>query len=74
MAEAAGLRRDIQPRAHVVEQPDDPNVVLEAVGRRIDTDHRIPRPEQEPIEQARRDAAGVVGRMVRLQSGREPAR
>ena len=73
MAETAGLRGDVEALPDVVEQPDDPHIVLHAVGRRIDADHRIANAEQQTVEQAGRDAAGIVGRMVRLQPGREPA-
>src|SRR5258708_5977470 len=67
MTQTAGLRRNIEALPDIVEQGDDPHIVLHAIGRRIDADHRVADAEQKSVEQAGRNSAGIVGRMVRLQ-------
>ena len=73
MTQTAGLRRNIEALPDIVEQGDDPHIVLHAIRRRIDADHRVADAEQESVKQAGRNSAGIVGRMVRLQPRGEPA-
>ena len=51
MTQTAGLRRNIEVLPNLVEQGDDPHIVLHAIGRRIDADHRVADPEQKSVEQ-----------------------
>ena len=44
------------------------------VAGRVDADHRVAAAVAQSIEDRRRDAARIVGRMVRLQAHRKPAR
>ena len=68
----AGLRRDGVALAHLVEHREQRARGIDAVGRRIDADHRIARAEQQAVEHGCGDAARIVGRMVGLQAHREP--
>ena len=65
--------RNVEPLSDLVEQSYDPHIILHAVGRRVDADHRVADAEQEPIDQAGDNSAGIVGRMVRLQARGEPS-
>ena len=48
--------------------------IVRAVGRRIDPDHGIAGAEKQPVENARRDAARIVGRVIGLEPHRQAAR
>ena len=69
----AGLRRDVELDPDVVEHRQQTMRALRAVGRGVDADHGVARAEQQAVENARRDAARIVGRMIGLQPHREPA-
>ena len=73
MTEAAGLSGNVEALPDLVEKGDDTHVVLDAVGRRVHANHRVADAEQEAVEQARGDAAQIVGRMVRLKPGGKSA-
>ena len=67
----AGLRRDGVALAHRVEHREQRARGIDAVGRRVDADHRVAGAEQQPVERGCGDAARIVGRMVGLQAHRE---
>ena len=69
----AGLRRNVELDPDLVEHRQQRVRILGAVGRRIDADHGVAGAEQQAVENARRDAARIVGRMVGLQPHREAA-
>src|SRR5450755_4544799 len=73
MTQKAGLRRNIEALPDIVEQGDDPHIVLHAISCRIDADDRVADPEQKSVKKAGRNSAGIVGRMVRLQPRGESA-
>jgi hypothetical protein len=73
MAKTAGLCRNVEALPEVVEKGDDTHIVLHAIGRRIDPDHRVAGAEQEAVEQAGSNAPRIVGRMIRLEPGRKSA-
>ena len=73
MTQTAGLRRNIEALPDIVEQADDPHIVLQTIGRGVDADHRVADAEQESVKQAGRNPGGIVGRMVRLQPCGEAA-
>ena len=69
----AGLCRDGVALAHRVEHGEQRARGIDAVGRRIDADHRVAAAEQQAVERRCGDAARIVGRMVGLQAHRQPA-
>ena len=73
MGEHAALRRNIEALADVVEQRQQRRGRLQAVAGRVDADAGVTRAEQQAIEDRRGDACGIVGRVVGLQPGRQPA-
>ena len=74
MRQYAGLRRDGIAFAHRVEHGQQRAGRIDAVGGRIDADHRVAGAEQQAIQRGGGDAARIVGRMVGLQPHRQPAR
>ena len=48
-------------------------VGVDAVGGRVDADHRVAGAKQQAVEHGGGDAARIVGRMVGLQAHRQPA-
>jgi hypothetical protein len=70
MRQDASLRRDVELSDNLIEHRQQSVRARRTVGRRIDTDHRIARAEEKPVENAGRDAARVVGRMIGLQPHR----
>ena len=73
MRQHAALRRDRIPRPHRIDQPQQPARTRHIIGHRIDPNHRIARPQQQPVDHCRRNPHRVIGRMIRLQPRREPS-
>ena len=73
MAQAAGLCWNVEALPDGVEQRYDPHVVLDAIGRRIDADHRVANAKQESVDQAGGNSARIIGWMVGLQPRGEPS-
>ena len=67
----AGLRRNGVALAHRVQHGEQRARGIDAVGGRVDADHRVAGTEQQPVERGGGDAARIVGRMVGLQAHRE---
>ncbi len=71
MRQHAGLRRDVELLPDGVEHHEQRMRALHAVGCRIDADDGVAGAEQQPVENAGRDAARIVGRVVGLQPRRQ---
>lgn len=73
MGQHAGLGRNLVALDDRVEHLQQGADRGHAVGGRIDPEHRVAIAEQQAVEDARGDSGRVVGRVVRLQAGGEPA-
>ena len=66
--EHADLRRRAGGAAQLVEVPQHGGDVVDRVDRRVEADQGVARRQRQPPVDQQRDAAQVVGRMVRLQA------
>jgi len=66
MGQNAALRRNLQPRNDVVEQPREPADHGGIIACRIDADTGVAGPQQDAVEDRRGDALGVVEGMIGL--------
>lgn len=73
MGQHAGLGGDLVALDDGVEHLQQGADGGDAVGGRVDADHGVAVAVEQAVEDARGDAGGVVGRVVRLQAGGEPA-
>ena len=67
MRQHAALGRDVEFGADLVKHDEERVGIIRAVGRRVDPDHGIAGAEKQPVENARRDAARIVGRVIGLE-------
>ena len=70
--EHARLRRDPVRGDDRVQHREQGGHLPEVVGGGVDADHRVAGPVEQAVEEAGGDALRVVGRVIRLQAGREP--
>ncbi len=73
VGQQADLGRDGPASPQLVHEVEQGVGGLDAVGGRVDADHRVAAPYQRAIDDRSGDGARVVGRMVRLQSDRQPS-
>ena len=66
----AALRRNVEAADDVVEHVEQIEDGRRVVAGRVDADDGVAAAEHQPVDDRRRDAAPVVGRMVRLQRAR----
>ena len=72
MGQHASLRRNLQPRDDVVEQPQQPADHRRIVAGRIDADAGVAGAQQDAVEDRGGDALGVVEGMIGLQPHAHP--
>ncbi len=73
MGQHGALCRDIEAPAQLVYQAHQIGHALDRIAGRVDADHGIAGAVGETVQNRGRDARRIVGRMIRLQSGRESA-
>ena len=66
MREHAGLRWNVELDPDLLQHREQRMRIVGAVGCRIDADHRVAGAKEEAVQDARGDAARIVGRMIRL--------
>ena len=71
MGQNARLRRDFIFVDDAIKHIQQGANGRHAVGRRIDADHGVAAAIEQAVENARRDAGRIVGRMIWLQSRRQ---
>ena len=72
MGQHARLRRHVEAQAQLVQHRQQADAGIDVVCGRVDADHGVAPAQQQAVQQARRDPARVVGRVVRLDARREP--
>ena len=70
----ADLGGDGPPGLDLLEPVQHPADALHAVVHRVEAQHRVPRPEGEPLQQGGHDAVRVVGGVVGLEAAGQGAR
>ncbi len=74
MRQHAGLNRRVEAHAHLIEHGEEISHALDAVRDRVDADDRVAGAIHQPVDDARRNTCGIIGRVVRLQPRGKPAR
>ena len=72
MRQHTTLRRNRIPLPNRIDQPQQVPRARHIIGRRVDPDHRIARPQKQSIDHRRRNPNRIVRRMIRLQPRRKP--
>ncbi|MNT08885.1 hypothetical protein D3C72_1436430 [compost metagenome] len=70
----AGLRGDVEAAAQLVDHAQQRDNGAQVVRSRVDADGGIAAAIEQPVDDRRGNALGIVGRVVGLQPHREPAR
>jgi hypothetical protein len=73
MGQDATLAGQIETLTQPVEETGEFEIFVERVGGRVDADDGVARTQHQPVEDACRNPAHIVGRVVWLQPGRQPS-